>query len=507
MALIRKNYFVKITSALEAGGKENWIDLNIVYSPRLDLLNLLENNFNKAGTNFNEIREIEYYYLPKSDPSKAMTTIPKIDIFPPGQDTDFDYQEGDIDIAAEVSSPYKRNEFITMIKIYKVGELYYLKEGNNTISYGLGTDFSFTKWGIEIIKSGEHFTIKNLMIRPDLHVQYYVNTDKAMSARAIPDEGFNPDVVLLDKDVADARRLQESMERNGYRVKEFDDESKAIGFCAKNPNRIKFVLISGDHVNKVITAVEIRRVNRRSLIGILSNASPDDLTGGPTWQDLSKRKLLNNVSVTNIRKSEDLIKEFKHSRPPDGEKGINERKLKAPSNIELYRKFVNDKDIRTRIVAWLVTLLWKDHISSRELEQLTREYKTGRFSKKTMGIASLVDSYLTQAGFDSEHRRGVGERMVLNILNLSIRPLRQAELQDPTMSPRDGTHAVGARPFGGIDFNPAQMTMQVKKEGNDFKFNFNGKEINAAQVTGATFTINTMTPITDLPKLLGLNQG
>jgi len=30
------------------------------------------------------------------------------------------------------------------------------------------------------------------------------------------------------------------------------------------------------------------------------------------------------------------------------------------------------------------------------------------------------------------------------------------------------------------------MSMQVKKEGEDFKFNFNGTEIDAAQVTGAT---------------------
>ena len=59
---------------------------------------------------------------------------------------------------------------------------------------------------------------------------------------------------------------------------------------------------------------------------------------------------------------------------------------------------------------------------------------------------------------------------------------------------------------GGIDLNPAQMSMQIKKEGEDFKFNFNGIEIDAAQVTGATFKIRTMTPVTNLPEILGLNQ-
>jgi hypothetical protein len=59
---------------------------------------------------------------------------------------------------------------------------------------------------------------------------------------------------------------------------------------------------------------------------------------------------------------------------------------------------------------------------------------------------------------------------------------------------------------GGIDFNPAQMSMWVKKDGQDFKFDFNGIEIDAAQVTGVTFTIRQMTPVTNLPKLLGIYQ-
>jgi len=59
---------------------------------------------------------------------------------------------------------------------------------------------------------------------------------------------------------------------------------------------------------------------------------------------------------------------------------------------------------------------------------------------------------------------------------------------------------------GGIDMNPAQMRMQVKNQGEDFKFDFNGIEIDTAQVTGATFTIRTMTPVIDLPLILGLEK-
>ena len=58
---------------------------------------------------------------------------------------------------------------------------------------------------------------------------------------------------------------------------------------------------------------------------------------------------------------------------------------------------------------------------------------------------------------------------------------------------------------GGIDLNPAQMSMSVKKQGGDFRFEWNGQTFDAAQVTGATFTIRTMTPVTNLPQILGLN--
>ena len=60
---------------------------------------------------------------------------------------------------------------------------------------------------------------------------------------------------------------------------------------------------------------------------------------------------------------------------------------------------------------------------------------------------------------------------------------------------------------GGIDLNPAQMSVQVKKDGQDFKFEFNDTEIDAAQVTGVTFTIRTMMPVANLPRALGLTLG
>lgn len=60
------------------------------------------------------------------------------------------------------------------------------------------------------------------------------------------------------------------------------------------------------------------------------------------------------------------------------------------------------------------------------------------------------------------------------------------------------------RAKGGIDMNPAQMSLQVKNEGESFHFDFNGVEIDAAQVTGAEFIINDIKPVTNLLVELGL---
>jgi len=58
---------------------------------------------------------------------------------------------------------------------------------------------------------------------------------------------------------------------------------------------------------------------------------------------------------------------------------------------------------------------------------------------------------------------------------------------------------------GGINLNPAQMSMQVKGQEEDFKFQWNGQTFDSAQITGATFTIRSITPVIDLSLILGLN--
>jgi len=72
---------------------------------------------------------------------------------------------------------------------------------------------------------------------------------------------------------------------------------------------------------------------------------------------------------------------------------------------------------------------------------------------------------------------------------------------------QDVNAAMNADQKGGIDLNPAQMSMQIKTGsptetfGDDSSFN-----IDSSQVTGVTFTIRTMTPVTNLPQILGLKR-
>ena len=56
---------------------------------------------------------------------------------------------------------------------------------------------------------------------------------------------------------------------------------------------------------------------------------------------------------------------------------------------------------------------------------------------------------------------------------------------------------------GGIDLDPAQMTMDVKKEDGEFRFDFDPKGIDLNNIEGAEFIIRQMTPVTDLPLILG----
>ena len=70
------------------------------------------------------------------------------------------------------------------------------------------------------------------------------------------------------------------------------------------------------------------------------------------------------------------------------------------------------------------------------------------------------------------------------------------------MSNRAGAVKVHEPKTGGIDFNPAQMSLQVKNEGEGFKFDFNGSPADFAQTTGATFTIRQMTPVTNWAQIL-----
>ncbi len=83
---------------------------------------------------------------------------------------------------------------------------------------------------------------------------------------------------------------------------------------------------------------------------------------------------------------------------------------------------------------------------------------------------------------------------------ISVIKIQEERLADAAMN----VSHHGAQGDGGIDLNPVQMNMQVRQEGEDFKFDFNGTTIDAAQVAGVTFTIRQMTPVTDLPALLGV---
>jgi hypothetical protein len=57
---------------------------------------------------------------------------------------------------------------------------------------------------------------------------------------------------------------------------------------------------------------------------------------------------------------------------------------------------------------------------------------------------------------------------------------------------------------GGVDFNPAQMSMDVKTEGQEFRFNGDWIDIDPADISGAYFTVRTTQPVDGISAILSL---
>ena len=102
----------------------------------------------------------------------------------------------------------------------------------------------------------------------------------------------------------------------------------------------------------------------------------------------------------------------------------------------------------------------------------------------------------------------LAESEALKALDLILVIYLMSEKGDPLTNPamRVAKEASGTRREGGINLNPSQMSLQVKEDGMDFKFSFNGILIDAAQLTGMGFTIRQMTPVRDLPRILGFED-
>jgi hypothetical protein len=146
----------------------------------------------------------------------------------------------------------------------------------------------------------------------------------------------------------------------------------------------------------------------------------------------------------------------------------------------------------------IVNELLTTHLVQRQeiinVAKLTRQKINGEFVKPPTYFETLIADF-TMKGEPSE---ALLERQAH--LAMTGRNSGEASLKDAAMNVAENRKSQGGP--GGIDLNPAQMSIQVKKDGQDFKFNFNGTEIEAAQVTGATFTIRAMTPVTNLSQIL-----
>ncbi len=113
-----------------------------------------------------------------------------------------------------------------------------------------------------------------------------------------------------------------------------------------------------------------------------------------------------------------------------------------------------------------------------------------------MGQGRTVAEVLRDVGFQNIEGLEVRLNNEIISLNTSVQEMYRLTVKDKAMLSSDVK--------GGIDLNPAQMALETKKEGQDFHFNFNGHDIDAAQIVGAEFEIERLSPVTNLPFILGL---
>jgi hypothetical protein len=137
--------------------------------------------------------------------------------------------------------------------------------------------------------------------------------------------------------------------------------------------------------------------------------------------------------------------------------------------------------------------------------EFTFDPKTGRLlSIKKGGLMIELNDQLsiTQMGSPEEALHfQYGTNPLLVMYQTPDKPLMTIYAEAPTHT--DGAMVSGP---GGIDLNPAQMVMDIRKGAEDFKFDFNGLELDSRQIAGVQFNIRQITPVTNLPLILGINS-
>jgi len=191
------------------------------------------------------------------------------------------------------------------------------------------------------------------------------------------------------------------------------------------------------------------------------------------------------------------------------------------SDIDIDLDILTDKELAEEAISsWheIGKVLFDNRLSISEVYnhrpdiEISKKDTIKLFKKQTAPWLTWLEEHKNENKEYEEHARIIREY----IQKLDKEELEgnrnSAQLAKPPAN--EAMKAPGIHREGGIDFNPAQMSMEIKnsdtgKEGiasqetlamtSDFS-------IDPAQVTGATFTIRQMTPVTNLPQILGLNS-
>ncbi|MBN1869265.1 MAG: glucose-6-phosphate isomerase [Candidatus Omnitrophica bacterium] len=194
------------------------------------------------------------------------------------------------------------------------------------------------------------------------------------------------------------------------------------------------------------------------------------------WEQLLRLKSKIKVTINRIKEFMTASAEFKETGSPVAKKKV-EDSLKE--QIERVKKQINEIQEEIEVENGISTAMWFDSTNDYNQERVDS------LSKRRLSLAKQIRL------LGEEKERAVKE---LKEIETDLRKLR-SNISSPIQ-----------KDVGGINLNPDLLDLQIKRDGNGIPLPVNLQPIHQMKIDGFVPVIINVTPIVNLPLLLGFSE-